>query len=217
MAAPITLDDVSATRVEDTNRDGRGDRIIPSYLFLGNAKTPMDFHPIFVFQMKGAGSGAAISEANFAVTQTGNFGPAKFPEVDLIALRVSDHHAVLLSDYHSTGTPIMKGFAGEKGAGVELKTMDKAGSNAMTRFLQRHWKEGAYLFLTLRGGSGIQLPYDNTIANGYGFGNVDEIWNEHSTDARISITTNPQHKPKKNATTHVLLKAAGMTIHSKRQ
>ncbi|WP_018969066.1 hypothetical protein [Rubritalea marina] len=244
-ASKITLDDVNADRVDDINRDGIGDRVISSFLVLGNAKTPIDFHPVIVFQMTGTKAPSSIQTAQLYVNQVDQHGPPQFKQVDLFALRTSDSPEVLPSDYELEGSLIMKHFAGfinftAKGSRVT----STPGQAALTRYLHQHWEEGKYIFFTLRGGTDAVRPYANDKLNAYGYGNSTNGWTPNSCGAQLSIYINPESSnslshaqpapttqpitpaptpsapaPTKaleeSSKTHSLLKLGGMTIHSK--
>ncbi|WP_018969065.1 hypothetical protein [Rubritalea marina] len=215
LAEQIQLEDVSALRTEDLNRDGQGDIVANNYLFIGNAQMSVDYHPVFVFQMLGKTNGDGIADASFSITQQGNVGPATFKQVDLIALRTSPSIEVIASDFHSEGTIIMPYFAGANGTPVGLRVTDSRANQTLASYLNQHWHEGSYLFFTLRSTAKKPPFFDPAELNGYTYGNSSIQWGPKSCDATLSVTTSSDIAPTSSEIDDpVLLKISNLKIHT---
>ena len=208
-ATIINLEDNDAQRTQDTDRDGIGNSVTPQFLFVGNAGTT-DFHPVYVFEMLGAGLGSNITDAQFSVTQTGTHTP-EFTKVDAFVLRTAVDATILASDYELAGTKLMDDFAGTVSGGVPLKSLDAGGQSSLTTYLQNNWQEGEYLFFSLRGGDDTTIPYTSSTLNGYIFGNSSGGWTEGSTDALLTITAVPE------PTSAALIGLGGLALLLRRQ
>jgi len=102
---------------------------------------------VWGFEMTGVGYAQRIAGANFSVEQTGVGGGSYSYDIEAHVIRTSSSSAIVASDYETSASLLMTNFV-ESTTGT--RTLDAAGTMALTSYLQDNWKKGEYAFIGLK-------------------------------------------------------------------
>jgi hypothetical protein len=143
--AALVIDQNLDQRVDDTDSNGSGNRVVGTNRLIGYHTSVQNMHVVYVFQMTGVTNVSEITSVDFSVTQAGvNSAFA----IDAHVIRTSLTNTVISSDYETTAATLMEDFSDNSKTG--LKSLSAAGQTNLATYLQANWSEGAYVFIGLK-------------------------------------------------------------------
>ncbi len=185
----VTLDDVDAKRVRDTNNNGTGNVAEADVLDAGKYSTSQG-HSVFVFQMTGVVDPSKITSADFSVTLISTAGTPTDFNIDAYAIRKAATPTILASDYETTAQLLMADFGGDNTT-VGKRSLDATGQDTFATWLRNNWVDGEYLFIGLKTDP---LTLGGSFRTSR-FGSSAGGWTANSTDAQLIVTETPGADP----------------------